>query len=93
MRAYLPLIGVTELLIVPMFCIGIVNVCKIGGVKSYFFWKTFIESLACSFILHFLFLNGISFITNNPLVMFITVLGCSLLCSIIIEFIKSKIHI
>ena len=37
--------------------------------------------------------NGISFITNNPLVMFITVLGCSLLCSIIIEFIKSKIHI
>lgn len=54
-RAYLPLIGVTELLIVPMFCIGIVNVCKIGGVKSYFFWKTFIESLACSFILHFLF--------------------------------------
>ena len=35
-RAYLPLIGITELLIVPMFCIGIVNVCKTGGVKSYF---------------------------------------------------------
>lgn len=34
-RAYLPLIGVTELLIVPMFCIGIVNICK-TGVKSYF---------------------------------------------------------
>lgn len=30
-RAYLPLIGVTELLIVPMFCIGIVNICKTGG--------------------------------------------------------------
>lgn len=41
----------------------------------------------------FYFLNDISFITNNPLVMFITVLGCSLLCSIIIELIQSKIHI
>ena len=34
-RAYLPLIGVTELLIVPMFCIEIVYICK-RGVKSYF---------------------------------------------------------
>lgn len=33
-RAYLPLIGVTELLIVPMFCIGVVNICERG---SYFF--------------------------------------------------------
>ena len=55
-RAYLPLIGVTELLIVPMFCIGIVNICKTGGGENLtFLWKTFNESLACSFILHFLF--------------------------------------
>lgn len=30
-RAYLPLIGITELLIVPIFCVGIVNICKTGG--------------------------------------------------------------
>lgn len=37
-RAYGPIIGITELFIVPMFVIGIVNICKImGGVKSFFF--------------------------------------------------------
>ena len=37
-RAYGPIIGITELFIVPMFVIGIVNICKtMGGVKSFFF--------------------------------------------------------
>lgn len=36
-RAYGPIIGITELFVVPMFIIGIVNICKIGGVKSYIF--------------------------------------------------------
>lgn len=54
-RAYLLLIGVTELLIVPMFCIGIINICKSERQNLTFLGKTFIESLARSFILHFLF--------------------------------------
>ncbi|MDV7055150.1 acyltransferase [Bacteroides ovatus] len=93
-RAYLPLIGITELLIVPIFCIGIVNICKTGGGKILFFFGKYSTNL---WLIHsffiFYFLNGISFVTNNPLVIFITVLGCSLTCSIIIEFMKSKIHI
>ena len=36
-RAYGPIIGITELFIVPMFVIGIVNICKTMGVKSFFF--------------------------------------------------------
>lgn len=93
-RAYLPLIGITELLIVPMFCVGIVNICKTGGGKILLFFGKHSMNLwlVHSFFI-FYFLNDISFITNNPLVMFITVLGCSLLCSIIIELIQSKIHI
>ena len=92
-RAYLPLIGITELLIVPMFCVGIVNICKTGGKILLFFGKHSMNLWLVHSFFTFYFLNGISFITNNPLVMFITVLGCSLLCSIIIELIKSKIHI
>lgn len=56
-RAYLPLIGITELLIVPIFCVGIVNICKSGGGGKilFFLWKIFNEPLAYPFILHFLF--------------------------------------
>lgn len=37
-RAYLPLIGFTELVGVPMLCFGTANLCKYGGVISYVSW-------------------------------------------------------
>lgn len=92
-RAYLPLIGITELLIVPIFCVGIVNICKTGGKILFFFGKYSTNLWLIHSFFIFYFLNGISFVTNNPFVIFITVLGCSLTCSIIVEFMKSKIHI
>ena len=92
-RAYLPLIGITELLIVPIFCIGIVNICKTGGKILFFFGKYSTNLWLIHSFFIFYFLNGIYFVTNNPFVIFITVLGCSLTCSIIVEFMKSKIHI
>ena len=64
-----------------------------GGKILLFFGKHSMNLWLVHSFFIFYFLNGISFITNSPLVMFITVLGCSLLCSIIIELIKSKIHI
>ena len=45
-RAYLPMKGVTELITVPVFCIGIVNLCKIkkvGGGYFKIFRKAFHE--------------------------------------------------
>lgn len=44
-RAYLPLIGITELLIVPIFCVGIVNICKTGGGKILFFFGKYSTNL------------------------------------------------
>ena len=64
-----------------------------GGKILLFFGKHSMNHWLVHSFFIFYFLNDISFITNNPLVMFITVLGCSLLCSIIIELIQSKIHI
>lgn len=54
-RAYLPLIGITELLCVPMFVIGIVNMSKIiGGGDLPLPWKAFHEFMAHPFLFHLL---------------------------------------
>lgn len=88
-RAYLPLIGITELLFVPMFCLGIVNGCKFGGGKIFAFFGRHSMNL---WLLHsffiFYYLNGLTFVTRNPLVMFLTVVALSLLSSILINNIR-----
>lgn len=88
-RAYLPLIGITELLLVPMFCLGIVNGCEFGGGKIFAFFGRHSMNL---WLLHsffiFYYLNGLTFVTRNPLVMFFTVVALSLLSSILINKIR-----
>ena len=50
---------------------------KRGGKILLFFGKHSMNLWLVHSFFIFYFLNDISFITNNPLVMFITVLGCS----------------
>lgn len=92
-RAYVPMIGVTELFIVPMFVIGIVNICKFrGGEYLYFLGKHSMNLwLIHSFFIYY-YAKGVTFLTNIPVIMFITVLALSLVCSIFIKFIRQNIN-
>lgn len=91
-RGYIPIIGITELITIPLFIFGIVNSCKILkiekiisflGVHSMNLW------LIHSFFIYY-YLKNITFITNNPFIMYTTVVGCSLCCSLIIEKLKAR---
>lgn len=90
-RAYLPIIGITELITVPLFIYGIVNLCNtIGGEIFSFFGKHSMNLwLIHSFFIYY-YLKHITYITKSPFIMLITVIGCSLCCSLIIEKLKHK---
>lgn len=90
-RAYIPFMGITELFIIPLFLLGIANLCNhsnIGSrVLSFFGTHSMNLWLIHSFFISY-YLKKITFITQSPLIMFITVVGCSLCCSLIIEKLK-----
>lgn len=89
-RAYIPLIGITELIFVPVFIIGIVYICKLRFISKYleFLGKHSMNLwLIHSFFIYY-FLNDITFIFNSPIVMFMIVTAMSLFCSLVIEFSK-----
>ena len=90
-RAYLPLIGITELIMVPIFIYGIVNLCTItrGEIFSFLGKHSMNLWLIHSFFIYY-YLKHITYITHNPFIMFMTVIGCSLCCSLIIEKLKYK---
>lgn len=90
-RAYLPMIGITELIMVPIFIYGIVNLCKTagGGIFSFFGKHSMNLWLIHSFFIYY-YLKHITYITHNPFIMFMTVIGCSLFCSLIIESLKHR---
>ena len=93
-RAYGPIIGITELFIVPLFIIGIVNICKIrgGGKICLFLGKHSMNLwLIHSFFIYY-YANKVTFLTYNAAIMFFTVLACSLICSILIEYLKQRIN-
>lgn len=88
-RAYGPLIGVTELFLVPMFCYGVVMICRLGGARILSFFGKHSTNL---WLIHsffiFYYLNGVTMLTNNPVMMFVTVVGCSVCCSMVIKYCK-----
>lgn len=89
-RAYIPLIGITELIFVPVFIIGIVYISKLRFISKYleFLGKHSMNLwLIHSFFIYY-FLNDITFIFNSPIVMFMIVTAMSLFCSLVIEFSK-----
>ena len=89
-RAYIPMIGITELIFVPIFIIGIVYMCKLRFISKYleFLGKHSMNLwLIHSFFIYY-FLNGITFIYDSPFVMFIIVTILSLICSLVIEYSK-----
>ncbi|WP_410549074.1 hypothetical protein [Bacteroides caecigallinarum] len=93
-RAYIPMIGITELIFVPIFIIGIVYICKFRFISNYleFLGKHSMNLwLIHSFFIYY-FLNGITFIYDSPIVMFIIVTVLSLTCSLIIEYSKKIIN-
>jgi hypothetical protein len=93
-RAYGPIIGITELFIVPMFVIGIVNICKImGGGKIFLFLGKHSMNLWLihSFFIYY-YAKNVTFLTHNPTIMFFTILVISLGCSIVVEFLHEKIN-
>lgn len=89
-RAYCPLIGITELIIVPVFIVGVMNIsklCACGKILHFFGKHSMNLWLIHSFFIYH-YIREITLLTNNPLVMFITVIGCSLGCSITIQYLK-----
>lgn len=94
-RAYLPVIGVTELFTIPIFIIGVVNICNFvyGGKILFFFGKHSMNLWLIHSFFIFYYLRNITFLTSNPFIMFFTVIGCSLGCSMVIEFLKTKFHL
>lgn len=90
-RAYLPMIGITELIMVPIFIYGIVNLCKMtgGGIFSFLGKHSMNLWLIHSFFIYY-YLKHITYITHNPFIMFMTVIGCGLCCSLLIEKLKHK---
>lgn len=91
-RAYIPMIGITELITVPLFILGIINTCNIlkgEKILSFFGNHSMNLWLIHSFFIYY-YLKDITYITNNPFMMFTIVVGCSLLCSLIIEKLKYK---
>lgn len=91
-RAYGPIIGITELFIVPIFVIGIVNMCKImGGGKIFLFLGKHSMNLWLihSFFIYY-YAKDVTFLTPNPTIMFFTILVISLGCSIVVEFLYEK---
>lgn len=90
-RAYGPIIGITELFIVPMFVIAIVNICKKWGGGFFLFLGKHSMNLWLihSFFIYY-YAKNVTFLTHNPTIMFFTILVISLGCSIIVEFLKKK---
>lgn len=93
-RAYIPMIGITELIFVPIFILGIVYICKIRfisknleflGKHSMNLW------LIHSFFIYY-FLNGITFIYNSSIIMLLIVTVLSLTCSLVIEYCKKVMN-
>lgn len=90
-RAYIPMIGITELIIVPVFIYGTVNLCKIigNGILLFLGKHSMNLWLIHSFFIYY-YLKHITYITHNPFIMFMTVIGCSLCCSLFIEKLKHR---
>lgn len=91
-RAYIPFIGITELLFVPMFVFGCVNICKgkNGEVCMFLGHHSMNLWLIHSFFI-FYYLNGVTFLFHNPAIMLAIVVLASLTCSICIEWLKKRI--
>lgn len=91
-RAHSPFKDVTDLVIVPLFLLGIVNLCNLSHIGSKILTFLGVHSmnlwLIHSFFI-FYYLNDITFISHNPFIMFITVVSCSLCCSIFIEKLRT----
>jgi hypothetical protein len=81
-RAYLPMIGVTEIVLVPMAIIGIVNLCKLGGDKYLLpLSNHFINIWLC----HCFLIRYCLYITDNRFFVYILWVFLSLACSVIIN--------
>lgn len=89
-RGYLPLIGITELVVVPMFCLGVVNgMARVGGGKILMFFGQHSMNMWLTHTLFiYYYMKKITFITENSIVMYLTVIGCLLTVSILVGKIK-----
>lgn len=86
-RAYVPLIGITELVIVPMFALGVVYLCRvkyIAKVLSFMGKHSMNLWLIHSFFIYY-YLNGITFLVNSAVYMLSVVMVLSLGCSLILK--------
>lgn len=88
-RAYLPMKGVTELITVPVFCVGIINLCKYsGGDILRYLGKHSMNMWLIHSVFIYYYLREVAFIIQSPIVMYLIVVGCSLLASTLIETLK-----
>jgi len=89
-RAYIPMIGITELVLVPIFICGIVKLSEIGGGKIWVFLGRHSMNLWLihSFFIYY-YLSSFTMAINSPLFMLIVVLSGSLACSICCEYLKA----
>lgn len=91
LRAYFPVVGFAELIAVPLFVWSAYLASTAGG-TIYHTMNLFGRHSTNIWLIHaffiYYYLNGITFVTGNPLVMFLTVVCCSMLCSVCIEHIK-----
>lgn len=88
-RGYLPLTIVTDLFLIPIFIIGVINLPdKLKKILQYFGKHSMNIWLIHSFFIYH-YCKSITFITSNPIIMYFTVTLCSLGCSIAIIHIKN----
>ena len=93
LRAYSPSVGVVELVSVPLFVWAVCNISEIrslGRLFVYFGKHSMNLWLLHSFFI-FYYLNNLTFISYNPFVQLFLVVAQALICSIAIEYIKTKV--
>lgn len=91
-RAYVPLIGITELVVVPMFALGVAYLCRniyLAKVLSFMGKHSMTLWLIHTFFIYY-YLNEITFLVNSAAYMFAVVLTLSLCSSLIINLIKNN---
>lgn len=91
-RAFLPYIGITELILVPLFCYSITMASKVSRINFLLFFGKHSMNLWLihTFFIYY-FCKAVTFLTTNSIVMLLTAIGCSLLCSWGIEYLKDKL--
>ena len=90
-RGFISLTIIADLLLLPIFIIGVINLpVQLSRILQYIGKHSMNIWLIHSFFIYY-YLKDIAFITSNPIIIFLTVILCSLTCSITINYIKCKI--